>query len=44
VKPITLSHRSLEGRDIVGIEITRDPLAQDGKPIFLNIGTHHARE
>ena len=44
VKPITLSHRSFEGRDIVGIEITRDPLAQDGKPIFLNIGTHHARE
>jgi hypothetical protein len=44
VKPITLSHRSIEGRDIVGIEITRDPLAQDGKPIFLNIGTHHARE
>ena len=44
MKPITLSHRSFEGRDIVGIEITRDPLAQDGKPIFLNIGTHHARE
>jgi hypothetical protein len=44
VKPITLSHRSIGGRDIVGIEITRDPLAQDGKPIFLNMGTHHARE
>ena len=44
VKPITLSHKSIEGRDIVGIEITKDPLAQDGKPIFLNMGEHHARE
>jgi hypothetical protein len=44
VKPITLSHKSIEGRDIVGIEITRDPTAQDGKPTFLNMGTHHARE
>jgi hypothetical protein len=44
VKPITLSRKSIEGRDIVGIEITRDAQAQDGKPIFLNMGTHHARE
>jgi len=44
VKPITLSHRTIEGRDITGIEITRNPQAQDGKPIFLNMGAHHARE
>jgi hypothetical protein len=44
VKAITLPHRSIEGRDIVGVEITRDPLARDGKPTFLNMGTHHARE
>ena len=44
VKPITLSHQTIEGRDITGIEITRNPQAQDGKPVFLNMGTHHARE
>jgi hypothetical protein len=43
-KPITLSRRTLEGRDIVGLEITRSPNALDGKPVFLNMGTHHARE
>ena len=44
VKPITLNHRSWEGRDVVGIEITRNPTAADGKPTFLMMGTHHARE
>ena len=45
VRPLTLNHRTLEGRDVVGIEITRNPNAvQDGKPIFLNMATHHARE
>jgi len=45
VRPITLNRRSLEGRDVVGIEITRNPNdVQDGKPIFLNMATHHARE
>jgi hypothetical protein len=43
-KPITLSHPTIEGRDITGIEITRDPQARDGKPTFLNMGAHHARE
>ncbi len=45
VKPITLNHKSVEGRDISGIEITRNPRdVGDGKPIFLNMGVHHARE
>jgi hypothetical protein len=45
VKPITLSHRSVEGRDINGIEITPNAgNTADGKPIFLNMGVHHARE
>ncbi len=45
VRPITLNNRTLEGRDVVGIEITRNPNdLQDGKPIFLNMATHHARE
>ena len=31
VKPITLSHRSLEGRDVDGIEITRDAAERRGR-------------
>ena len=45
VKPITLPHKTVEGRDVVGIEITTDPWdTRDGKPVFLNMGAHHARE
>ena len=44
VKELTLNHRTVEGRDVNGIEITKNPTAQDGKPIFLQLGVHHARE
>ena len=44
VKELTLNHESLEGRDVNGIEITQNPTARDGKPIFLQLGVHHARE
>ena len=45
VKPLTLKFKSVLGRDVNGIEITTDPAnVQDGKPIFLNVGVHHARE
>ena len=45
VKPITLNHKTHEGRDVVGIEIATHPYGvNDGKPIFANMGTHHARE
>jgi Zinc carboxypeptidase len=44
VKPITLAHPTLEGRQVHGIEITKDAGAADGKPVFLQIGMHHARE
>ncbi len=45
VKPITLPHRTHLGRDVQGIEIATDPNdLGDGKPIFLNMGAHHARE
>ena len=45
VRPITLNHRSLLGRDVNGIEIsTGAQNTQDGKPIFLIMGLHHARE
>ncbi|GIJ46259.1 peptidase M14 [Virgisporangium aliadipatigenens] len=44
-RTFTLSRRSVEGRDIGGLEITTDPgNVRDGKPIFLNLGLHHARE
>jgi hypothetical protein len=44
VKPITLPNRSLEGRPVEGVEITENVQAADGKPVFLNMGVHHARE
>jgi hypothetical protein len=44
VKPLTLNHPSLEGRPVEGIEITPDVGASDGKPVFVQLGVHHARE
>lgn len=45
VKLITLRHRSLEGRRVYGVEISRDVRrTRDGKPVFLMLGAHHARE
>jgi zinc carboxypeptidase len=45
VKPLTLKYKSVLGRDLNGIEITLNAAnTQDGKPIFLNMGVHHARE
>ena len=44
VKPVTLPHPTLEGRPVEGVEITEGVQAADGKPVFLNVGVHHARE
>ena len=44
VKPIVLKHKTWEGRTVEGIEITTNVNARDGKPSFLNMGVHHARE
>ena len=45
VRPFTLPYRTHLGRDVVGIEIARNAYRlADGKPIFLNMGVHHARE
>ena len=44
VKPLTLPFKTYEGRDVTGIEITENVEARDGKPVFLNMGVHHARE
>jgi hypothetical protein len=42
---ITLAHPTWLGRDVVALEITNDVAnTGDGKPIFLNMGVHHARE
>ena len=42
---ITLNHRTSEGRPVHGIEITKDAAnTGDGKPVFLQMGVHHARE
>ena len=44
-KPVTLAETTLEGRPVNGIEITRNADdTQDGKPVFLQLGVHHARE
>jgi hypothetical protein len=44
VTPITLPYSTFEGRPVEGIEITTNPNARDGKPVFLQMGAHHARE
>ena len=45
VRLLTLNHQSLEGRDIFGVEISDNVQAtDDGKPTFLMLGLHHARE
>jgi PAS domain-containing protein len=45
VELFTLPHRSLDGRDVHGIEIGKDVRGPDrGLPTFLMLGLHHARE
>ena len=44
VKLITLPQRSLLGRAVLGVEIARDVNVAAGQPVFLQLGTHHARE
>jgi Zinc carboxypeptidase/RTX calcium-binding nonapeptide repeat (4 copies) len=45
VRPIELKHETYEGRTVEGVEITTDvDNLRDGKPVFLQMGLHHARE
>ena len=45
VRPITLPEETYEGRPVEGIEITTNAdNIRDGKPVFLQMGAHHARE
>jgi hypothetical protein len=44
-RTVTLNHHSVLGRDVNGIEIsTGAQNTADGKPVFLIMGLHHARE
>jgi hypothetical protein len=44
-RPITLPKKTLQGRDITGIEVSENvSRADDGKPVFFLMGNHHARE
>ena len=44
VKRTILPHQSGEGRPIEALEIATDPNGRDGRPVFLLVGMHHARE
>ncbi|GAB3485297.1 M14 family metallopeptidase [Amycolatopsis cihanbeyliensis] len=44
VKPIELPHKSLLGKTVRGVEIGHNVAARDGRPVFLLVGNHHARE
>src|SRR3954471_30507 len=44
VRPITLPYKTWEGRTVTGIEIASNVKARDGRPVFLQLGVHHARE
>ncbi|MGW2563659.1 M14 family zinc carboxypeptidase [Streptomyces sp. NPDC001514] len=45
VKKFALNHKSLEGKIVYGVEIAHNVAAtDDGRPVFLMMGLHHARE
>ncbi len=44
VKLITLPKKTFGGREVIGIEIAENVNVNDGRPAFLNVGVHHARE
>jgi hypothetical protein len=45
VRPIVLPQKTIEGREIQGVEIARDVNARDdGRPTYFLVALHHARE
>jgi hypothetical protein len=45
IRPVTLPKNSWQGRPIQGVEIARNVDSKDdGRPVFLLVGEHHARE
>jgi hypothetical protein len=44
VRVIKLEHKTLEGRNVLGLEIAARVGRKDGRPTFYVDGVHHARE
>src|SRR4051812_40905592 len=44
VRLFTLPYKTWGGHELVGIEIAERVADNDGRPAFLNVGVHHARE
>jgi hypothetical protein len=45
VRPVVLPRRSVEGRRLTGVEIAANVnRADDGRPVYVVLGLHHARE
>jgi hypothetical protein len=45
VRKVVLPHRTVEGREIVGLELSNQVnRSDDGKPVYVVMGLHHARE
>ncbi|MBB5787759.1 M14 family zinc carboxypeptidase [Jiangella mangrovi] len=44
VKPVTLPYPTTSGRTVRGIEISTNVQADDGKPVFVDVGMHHGNE
>ena len=45
VKPVTLPGKTIEGREIGGVEIAANvERPEDGRPVYFIVGVHHARE
>ncbi|MDQ3742032.1 MAG: hypothetical protein M3389_13920, partial [Actinomycetota bacterium] len=43
VRPVVIGH-SYQGRELTGVEIADDVEADDGRPMYLLVALHHARE
>ena len=45
VRPVTLPERTVLGEPIIGVEIAKDVnRSDDGRPVYVVMGEHHARE
>ena len=44
VRLLELPHKSLDGRTVYGVELAANVAANDGRPTFVLLGLHHARE
>ncbi|MEV0967589.1 M14 family zinc carboxypeptidase [Microtetraspora glauca] len=44
VKHITLPHKTRQGREVYGIEVSSDVNSSEGKPVLFMMGMHHGNE